>query len=421
MPDGGSLQRFGAGGPFRVLLLLPSLQGGGAERVAVNLMNSCDPGLLDVRLGLLQRTGPYLAEVDPKRVDVSPIAESWLRFEGSNSSFYSPDRLMVGALLAPVNTALMVRRFRPEVIVSCLKGMSLITYVSRGLPGSRRPRWIVREGNNTHAVIDDEISSPLGRRFVKGAVKQCYSSADCVLANSREMAQGLERDLGLRPSQLRVIHNPIDAPLVRKRSAEPAPLAPERPYVVAAGRLEHQKGHDLLLRAFAASPACRDLDLVIIGTGSLEAQLKALAAQLGVADRVRFLGFVENPWAYMAKARLFVLSSRWEGFPNIVCEALACGVPALVTNCDYGPGEIVSHGDSGWVAPVEDVGALVQGMDRLIGDPAYAASLAARGMETVRRFDLPEMVRAYTTLFVEQAMERRSTIASLRELQFAGS
>lgn len=84
MPDGGSLQQFDAGGPFRVLLLLPSLQGGGAERVAVHLLNQCDPTLLDVRLGLLQRTGPYLAEVDPRRVDVSPVAESWLRFEGSN-------------------------------------------------------------------------------------------------------------------------------------------------------------------------------------------------------------------------------------------------------------------------------------------------------------------------------------------------
>lgn len=421
MPDGGSLQRFDAGGPFRVLLLLPSLQGGGAERVAVHLLNQCDPSLLDVRLGLLQRTGPYLAEVDPRRVDVSPVGESLLRFEGTNSSFYRPDRLLMGGLLAPVNTAMMVRRFRPEVIVSCLKGMSLITHVARALLGSLQPRWIVREGNNTHAVIDDEMSNRLGRRFVKGAVRLCYSSADCVLANSHQMAHGLERDLGLKPSKLRVIHNPIDAPLVRQRSAEPIPRSPERPFVVTAGRLEYQKGHDLLLKAFAASAACRDTDLVVIGTGSREAELKAMAAALGIGERVKFLGFVENPWAYMAKARLFVLSSRWEGFPNIVCEALACGVPALVTNCDYGPAEIVSHGDSGWVVPPEDAGALADGMDRLLGDRAFAASLAIRGMECVRQFDLQEMVRAYTALFVEQAMERRATTARLGELQFAES
>ena len=361
--------------------------------MAVNLVNQCDPGLLDVRLGLLQRTGPYLAEVDPRRVEVSPVGESLLRFEGTNSSFYRPDRLLMGGLLAPVNTAMMIRRLRPEVIVSCLKGMSLITYMARGLLGGLKPRWIVREGNNTHAVIDDEMSNPLGRRFVKGAVRLCYSSADCVLANSVEMAHGLERDLDLSPSKLRVIHNPIDVQLVRRRSAEPATRAPERPFIVTAGRLEYQKGHDLLLKAFAASSGCRDMDLVIIGTGTREAELKALAVELGIGDRVKFLGFIENPWAYMAKARLFVLSSRWEGFPNIVCEALACGVPALVTNCDYGPAEIVSHGDSGWVVPPEDAAALAQGIDRLLGEPAFAASLAARGQESVRRFELPEMVR----------------------------
>jgi glycosyltransferase involved in cell wall biosynthesis len=400
---------------------LPSLQGGGAERVATHLLNRCDRSVLDIRLGLLQRTGPYLAEVDGKRVDVAPIGERWLRYEGSNSSFYRPDRLLVGGFLAPANTAMMIRAFKPDVMMSCLKGMSLITYAATGFLGPNRPRWIAREGNNTYAVIDDEVSFGPGRRLVKSVVRNCYRAADCVLANSHEMARGLERDLGLEHDRMRVIHNPVDVPLVRKLSQEATPLAPARPYVVTAGRLEYQKGHDVLLRAFAASPACRDLDLVIIGTGTREEALKAQAGELGIAERVRFLGFVENPWAYIAKARLFVLPSRWEGFPNIVCEALACGAPSLVTNCDFGPSEIVKHGESGWVVPVDDVDALSRSMGMLLGEPELAARLASRGRDRVLQFDLQEMVRAYTALFIEQAMQKRAAASGVGELRFAES
>ena len=403
------------------MLLAPSMHGGGAERVAAHLINRCDPSLVDVRLGLLQRTGPYLSDVDPARVEVSTIGSRWVPYEGDNASFYKPRRLILGGMLAPTNVAAMVRRFRPDVMVSFLKGMNVIAYASRLALGPRPPRWVAREGNNTDVVIDDEVKNPLGRAAVKTLVRHCYRAADCVLANSHEMALGLERNLGVPHERLRVIHNPIDIDHIQRMAAEPLAQAPARRFVVTAGRLEHQKAHDLLLQAFAASPACRDMDLVILGKGSLEGALKAQAAGLGIADRVHFPGFVANPWAYLSRAALFVLSSRWEGFPTVVAEALACGVPALVTNCDYGPAEIVSHGDSGWVVPPENADALAQGMDRLLGEPAFAASLAARGLESVRRFELPEMVRAYTTLFVEQAMERRSTIARMGELQFAES
>ena len=403
------------------MLLAPSMHGGGAERVAAHLINKCDRSQVDVRLGLLQRTGPYLSDVDPARVDVAPIGRDWVRYEGDNSSFYKPHRLILGGLLAPTNVAAMVRGFRPDVMVSFLKGMNVITYAARAGLGPRPPRWIAREGNNTDVVIDDEVRNRFGRWAVKTAVRHCYRAADCVLANSHEMARGLERNLGIPHERLRVIHNPIDVDRIQQMASEPLDWAHGRRFVVTAGRLEHQKAHDLLIEAFASSPACQGLELVILGKGSLEAQLRAQAAALGVAERVHFPGFVANPWAYFAKAALFVLPSRWEGFPTVVAEALACGVPALVTNCDYGPGEIVAHGDSGWVVPPEDVDALTQGMDRLLGDEALAARLAARGHECVQRFDLQEMVRGYTTLFVEQAMERRSTIASMNELQFAES
>lgn len=420
MPDGGAYHRFGADGRPRIMILIPSMQGGGAERVAMHLVNRCDRAVLNVRVGLLQRMGPYLSEIDQAHIDVSPIGERWLRYEGDNSSFYRPHRLLVGGLLAPTNTAAMVRAFRPDVMVSFLKGMNVIAYVARaGLVGPDRPRWIAREGNNTDAVIEDEMKNPIGRSLVKGLVRRCYRSADCVLANSHKMALGLQRNLGVPRSKLRVIHNPIDVEKIQARASE-APAGPTgRPFIVTAGRLEHQKAQELLIRAFASSPACQDLDLVILGKGSLEGKLKALAAELGMADRLRMPGFVANPWAYFARARMFVLPSLWEGFPTVVAEALACGAPSLVTDCDFGPSEIVEHGRSGWVVPAGDMPAFRSAMEMVLSKPELAAEFSAAARQRVLQFNISSMVEHYSTLFMEEAVAHRSALAKAGTLRLA--
>ena len=417
MPDGGAYQRFGANQRPRIMLLAPSMHGGGAERVAAHLINRCDRSQVDIRLGLLQRTGPYLSDVDPAHVDVSPIGENWVTYEGDNSSFYRPHRLLLSGVLAPANVAAMVRSFQPDVMVSFLKGMNIVAYAARAILGPHPPRWVAREGNNTDVVIDDEVKNPLGRALVKTAVRHCYRAADCVLANSHEMARGLEVNLGIPHAKLRVIHNPIDIDRIQQMAAAPLEDAPRRPFVVTAGRLEHQKAHDLLLQAFAASPACQGFDLVILGKGSLEDRLKAQAAELGLSDRVHFPGFVANPWAYFAKASLFVLPSRWEGFPTVVAEALACGAPALVTDCDFGPSEIVEHGRSGWVVPTDDLHAFQSAMEMILTQPEMAQAFAARGLRRVAHFGVDAMVDDYTALFMEQALEHREVLARAGELQ----
>jgi glycosyltransferase involved in cell wall biosynthesis len=387
----------------RVMLLLSSLHGGGAERVAVHLLNRCDPELIDVRMGLLRKAGPFLGDADATRIDVSPIGQDWLAFEGHNSSFYRPRKLIAGAVFAPANVSSMIHAHRPHVVMSFLKGMSVLTYfVLKGL-GEARPRWIAREGNNTDAVIDDEMANHTGRALIKGLTRRCYRAADCFLANSHEMARGLREALDLDRGRIRVIHNPIDVAHIQRLAGEPLPRAQARPFIVTAGRLEHQKGHDVLIKAFAASRAAEDFDLVILGRGTQEGGLKRQAAQLGVGARVFFPGFAVNPWAWISKAALFVLPSRWEGFPSVVAEALACGAPALVTACDYGPREVVEHGVSGWVVPPGDAAAFGAAMDRLLGQPDLTARFRASGKARALNFDIGKMIEAYTSLFVEQA------------------
>ena len=389
----------------RALLLLSSLHGGGAERVAAHLVNRCDPARVDVRIGLLRRAGPFLAEVDASRIMSSKLGEGLLAFEGHNSSFYRPDRLLAAATLAPLNVRAMIQDYQPDVVMSFLKGMAVLTCAVLPTLGPRRPRWILREGNNTDVVIDDEVSHPIGRMMVKSVTRSAYRRADAFLANSHEMAKGLQERLRLDPARMRVIQNPIDVARVERLSREPLPFALARPLIVTAGRLEYQKGHDLLLRAFAGSTAARTHELVILGRGSLEAALKRQAAELGVGDWVRFPGFSENPWAWISRADLFVLPSRWEGFPSIVAEALACGAPSLVTRCDFGPAEVVQNGVSGWVVPPDDEAAFGSAMEMLLRSPDLRASLGAAGPERAVTFDIAPMIESYTQLFLEQARE----------------
>lgn len=389
--------------PARVLLLLTSLHGGGAERVAVHLANRCDPALVDVRIGLLRAAGPFVKDVDPARLMVAPEGERRFVFEGPNAGFYRPDRLIAGAMQAPIAFRRMIQEWRPDVVMSFLKGTTLITQLALAGLGAARPRWIAREGNNTLAVIGDELRSPAAQRLVTWYTARTYRAADVLLANSQHMADGLIDDLALDPARMRMIRNPIDAARARRESDAPIARTSEaRPFILSVGRLEYQKGHDMLLTAYAASRARATHDLVIVGRGSREAQLRQQAAALGIDGSVSFVGFDDNPWAWMARADLVVLPSRWEGFPTTAGEALALGRPTLVTDCRFGSRELVGHDVAGWcVTP--DADAISDGIDRLIEDRALAARLGAAGPARVEAFGMTAMIAAYQALFIEQA------------------
>ncbi|HEX4736211.1 MAG TPA: glycosyltransferase [Allosphingosinicella sp.] len=399
------------GSRLKVLLLLSWLNGGGAERVAVHLMNRSDSTRFDMRMGLLRRAGPYLPLVDPARVYHRDWSETYFPAEGTDRSFYAPHRLAMSAMVAPLVYRSIIREVRPDVVMSFAKGTNLVAGLSMAGMGAGRPAWIAREGNNALRAIADEASGPFGARVATALTRRCYRAADCVLVNAREMVGNLHATLDVPADQLRVIHNPIDLEGVRALAAEPLPDPPKRPFVVAVGRLERQKGHDILLRAFAASEAAAGHELVIAGQGQREAELRGLAAELGLADRVRFLPFADNPWAWVARAKLFVFPSRWEGFPNALGEALACGTAALAADCDFGPRELIRHDVSGWLVPPEDVGALAAGLDRLLPDEALRARLGAGGRERAEALRLENILPAYAGLFEEQAAYRRRALA----------
>ncbi len=390
--------------PLRVLLLLSSLHGGGAERVAVQLLDGLDPARCDVRMGLLRAAGPYLAGADAARIVVAPDGARRFDFDGTNAALYRPGRLLGTAFTAPRAFRAMIAEFRPDVVLSFLKGTNLIVWRAlAGLDRARRPRWIAREGNNLLAVIEEETPGPLAALAVRALTARAYRRADRVLTLSEGSAGKIASQLRLEPAQVAWIPNPVDLTLVRRCAREPLANQPPRPFVLTVGRLEHQKGHDLLLRAFAASGAAASHDLVVLGQGSLEVELRALAQRLAIARQIRFAGFVANPFAWMAQCDLFVLPSRWEGFGSALAEAQAAGAPVLAIDCDYGPREIVEHGASGWLVPVGDQAALGAAMRRLLGDATLRERLAAGGKASAQHYASPTIVERYARLIEDVA------------------
>lgn len=396
--------RLARGRPLKVLLLLSSLNGGGAERVAVHLLNGLDPQRIDARMGLLRKAGPYVDHIaDEGRLLVARNGEAHFNYDGPNSDQYAPGKLISSAVRAPLAFREMIRQTRPDMVMSFLKGTNLLAWVSLMGMGRDRPRWIAREGNNVLAVIGEEAPNEFVRKASLGLTSRAYNRADAVLANATDMAETLITDLPLQRAKMRMINNPIDLATISAARDLPVSGAPNRPYIISAGRLEYQKAHEVLLRAFAQSGLWRSHALVILGKGSRLTELHRLAAELGIGEHVRFIGFVANPYAWMARADLFVLPSRWEGFPTVAAEALACGAPLLLTDCKFGPRDVIEPGVSGELVPVDDADALARGMSDLIAAPERRAALRAAGLARVERFAVGAMVERYASLFEEFA------------------
>jgi glycosyltransferase involved in cell wall biosynthesis len=354
---------------LKVLLYLPDLEGGGAQRTMLNLATVLrDRDGVTPHLVLGARDGP---------------AMTWC----SNSverTFLPPGRAraQVAALRATV------RDLRPDVALSTMLHGNLVLYLATRLM-PKRPMVVLRE-TNSHAHRDDL------KPWQTALAGVAYRAADRVVALSNGVRDELVSRYGLSPSRCVTIHNPVDL------SAPPAP-ATRRPradgfHFLTIGRLSPQKNQALLLRAFAAlrDPSAR---LTILGEGPLREDLENLAARLDIVDRVAFPGFREDTARYLASADGFVLSSRYEGFGHVLVEALGAGLPVISTDCPFGPADILSQDETGLLVPNEDLDALTAAMARLMADEELRERLASNGPARARDFEASRIGGAYVALF----------------------
>jgi glycosyltransferase involved in cell wall biosynthesis len=397
--------------PTRVLFLLPTLNGGGAERTALTLIPHLQAWGLDARIGLLARGGAFDGEINPARVLLTRLGARkmgrvFLTRPALDGTSYAsrPDfsRILTGIPLVPLHQLDLIRQFRPHVVMSCTHSMNLAALLSTRAYGRRRVAWILREGINTRAIIESDTSPGPGRMLRSLVTRHVYRQPDRVLAISHGVADGLVRDFLVPRDRLCVIHNPVDVSRVSRQAQDADGARPPARFIMGCGRLHRQKGFDLLLQAFARL-GIADLALVLLGEGPERSHLESLARELGIASRVVMPGFVANPWHWMARALAFVLPSRYEGFGSVLVEAMACGTPVVATDCEYGPREVLSDGEAGLLARAADIDSLTAAIGNVLANPGFAHELAVRGRRRALDFDAPVIAGRYADLVRDTA------------------
>jgi glycosyltransferase involved in cell wall biosynthesis len=331
----------------RVAIYVPSLGGGGAERMMVMLANAFADRGLSVDLVLANAQGPYLQNVSPvvRVVDLHSAR-------------------VVASLPGLVR---YLRRERLQAMLSTLNYANVIAIMARSLARVRL-RLVISERSTV------SLSKPLllRGRFMTWLMHWFYPRADKVLCVSQGVADDLTETISLSPEKTSVVYNPVVSDeLIEKShvSLDHAWFKPsEPPVILGVGRLTVEKDFASLLRAFAKVRDGRPVRLVILGEGELRTTLEKLAHELGIAPDVLMPGFVDNPLPWMRKAALFVLSSRWEGLPSVLIEAMACGTPVVSTDCPSGPAEILEKGRWGRLVPVGDANALAQAVEATLDD-----------------------------------------------------
>jgi glycosyltransferase involved in cell wall biosynthesis len=348
-------------GAGRLALVFSSLRGGGIQRVMLTLAEGFLAKGLEVDLVIVNARG----ELEPL---VPPHARI-VDLRARRSTYALP------GLVA------YLRRQRPAAVLASQTHINLLTLAARGL--SRVPTRVVVSEHVAldavlrHAATWRERLFPVGARWY-------YGRAEGIVVVSQATAARFAEATGLPAGMTTIIYNPVVTPDLLTQAAAPVDhpwFAPgELPVILSAGRLTRQKDHATLLRAFALARRTIRARLLILGEGEQRTHLEALIDRLELRSDVQLKGFVLNPFAYMARARLFVLASRWEGFGNVLVEAMACGTPVVSTDCPSGPAEILQGGARGTLVPVGDHRALAEAMVRTLHHPP-AASGRSRALD----------------------------------------
>ena len=377
-----------AGGRIRLGVVLPSLDGGGAERVILQLLGEIDPGQFEVVLVVGRLEGAFAGDL-PASVAVVEVGRRRTRS-------------------ALVSLWRVLRRVDPDVILSTL-GLNLAVLMVRPLL-PRRPGVVARLASTVGAE-DRRRYGGVQRLAFRWAQRRLYTRADAVVCQSESMAQDARSYLGVASDRITTIHNPIDGARLAAAASGPDPFArtPGARHLLAVGRLHPSKGFDLLLPALAAvrrrAPGVR---LTILGDGPERAALERQRDALGLREAVDLRGFVDNPYVWMRHADLFVLSSRYEGFANVLIEALSLGTPAVAFDAPGGMREVVREGENGWLAEAEDVDSLVAALRRGL-DGHARLDMVAEAAEVRRRFDIGHISQSYERVLRDAAPSRTAS------------
>jgi len=348
----------------KIMLILPSLIKGGVERV-VSILSKELSKYYDVYVIIYHKPIEY------------KIGGTLINLETPTGSFW---RKIKNTFYRIVKLKRLIRKISPDFIVSFMGNLQpILTFEP----------VIVSIRNNPDFF-------PLYRKLLLKTIYK-FPNVKKIITCSLEIEKKLNNNFNLKNTG--TIYNPIDLKLINQKLLAPKPF--EFDYVLAMGRLDRQKGFDNLIKAFAKSALKNTVKLVILGEGKERKNLKELIAGLNLKNQVLLFGKVDNPFIYIKYAKFFILSSRYEGFANVLLEALACKIPIIAADCKTGPSEIIENEENGLLVPVADDEALKLAMEKLFYDRELYKRLRANTRKSIEKFNVNNIVKNWLNLFEE--------------------
>jgi glycosyltransferase involved in cell wall biosynthesis len=365
----------------KLCFVLPSLNGGGAERAAVQVLNGLDPDRWDRSMFLFAREGPYLAELDGAIAIISADTTSrWGRWR---------------ALRA------FVVRERPDIVMAFLSYFSALSAVRAANTGAKVVFNLQTPMSDFLTDADYQWRGRWHKPAFAAVTRMGYAASDLIVATSNGVARDLTSAFAIDPDRIRVLANPVDLDRVSAASAEAIDEtvlpAGTGPLIVAAGRLADAKNYPLMIDAFAILRQKVPARLCILGQGELEGSLRQQIAARGLGASVSLAGFQANPWKYIARADVFLLTSRYEGFGNVLIEAMACGVPVVAT-ASAGTRDIVQHGVNGMLVEVHSPESVAAAIRAILESDGRRTAMSASARISAGRFAIDRVIARYDSM-----------------------
>jgi glycosyltransferase involved in cell wall biosynthesis len=367
---------------IKIIFILVNMGDGGAERTAINLLNHLQQYGIDAKIGLIKKEGDAYSVPNRQIIDI-PESHNEKLFK-----FLSKLRVKKLDFLYYIYRIKSIISFeRPDVIMSFNYGPHFATYFALKLIKGEKPIWIVREGTNAAFELKNNWKYRL--------LPKVFNSADGIIAISNGIKDGLMHNFNIISEKIEVIYNPVDLVDIKEKSKNYLKNLPQKPYLLAVGRLVYEKGFDILINAFRDIAMNYNINLVILGEGPLKSVLKNQVLSLNLGDRVLFMGFQKNPYPFFSSAEAFILSSRSEGFAHVIVEALACRTPVISSDCKYGPNEILQNGKYGILYPPEDITALREAIKYIHKEKNIRINFSETGYKRAKDFDAVTISRQY--------------------------
>ena len=347
---------------------------GGADRVTLNLLQNLDRDKYQPHLALMKAEGVFMSKI-PEDVPVYDLKAKSLWF-----------------MTKPLTQLLKKRYF--DILYSTCGGASIPLMM---VPGSIRKKSIVVVSERN--ILAPPHKNNFKRKLMLFLKRKLYPKADHITAVSRGVASEIETRFEINPNKIHVVNNPVItadmAELMKHEIKDPEFLDDNYPVILMAGRFDPQKNYPMMFEAFSKVCAQSNAHLFILGKGPLENELKQLASDMQIEDRITFRGYDTNPYKYMSRCHVFALSSDHEGMPGVLIQAMACGAACVSTNCRTGPSELIQHGVNGFLVKTGDPEDMADHILRLLADQDLAIQFGVEAKESVDRYHSKAGIQSY--------------------------